>query len=91
MTTRLRGLLARILATAAGAALVVGGIFAVGSALRDDGRFRERCQFSIDEIECASPPGQPREEFLAEVHYYGQLPEKMDALDAGLPEKLRSA
>ncbi|MCE9532159.1 MAG: hypothetical protein K8T89_13705 [Planctomycetes bacterium] len=85
-----RTLLPRILLTAAIASLVVAGVLAVGSWLRD-GPARERSKFSISEVECDPPAGQTREAFLGQVHYYGQLPEKLSTLDADMPDRLRTA
>jgi len=87
----IRRLWARILLAAGAASLVIGGILAVGQYLRDDLRQSERYQVSIGEIDCDPPPGQNREEFLAEVHYYGQMPERFSALEPGISDKLSAA
>jgi hypothetical protein len=84
-------LLGRILLTGVVAALAVGGILALGHYLRDDLHSNERYQLTINEIECDPPPGQSRSEFIGEVHYYGRLPEKLNVLDADLPERLKTA
>ena len=88
---RLPGLIPRVLITAVTAALVVGGIVYFGSYLRDPPRVSLPHELSINQVECDPPPGLSREAFLTEVHYYGQLPEKLDARDANLPEKLKAA
>jgi hypothetical protein len=88
---RVRALSLKVVAAAAATAAIVGGILAAGHYLREDLSSRERYQLTVGEIECDTPPGTSREEFLDEVHYYGQLPEKLSALDADLPEKLTNA
>lgn len=88
---RHRRLLLRVLSTVAVAALIVGGLLATGRFLRDDLRTRERYQLSIHEIECELPTGENRKDFLTEVHYYGQLPEKLSTLDENLHQKLLEA
>ena len=82
-------LLARIVLTATGAAAVVAGLFVAADWLRDG--LRERRSLAISEIDCDPPQGQSREAFLSEVHYYGQLPERVNALDADLPARLKTA
>jgi hypothetical protein len=89
--SRYRGTLFRILATACGAALVIGGLFAAGRWLKEDVRSHERYRFSVRDIECNPPPEATREQFLNEVHYYGQLPETMNVLDDDLSPRLREA
>ncbi len=88
---RFPGPIPRVLITAAAAALVVGGIVYLGSYFRDPPRADPSHELSIIQVECEPPAGQTREAFLMEVHYYGQLPEKLDARDASLPEKLKAA
>ena len=84
----IRRLSLRVLLTAGAASLVVGGILVLGQYLRSDLRNRERYLISINEIDCDSPAGLGRAEFLAEVHYYGQMSERFSTLDPELPEKL---
>lgn len=84
-----RGALRRVLLTAAAAALVVGGVLGVGELLRDTPR--PGSTFAVADIDCDAPPGKTRPEFLGEVHYYGRLPEHLDALDGGMPARLREA
>src|SRR5271166_3203519 len=83
--------LPRIVVTVAAAAAVIGGIVALSARLRDDSRLRERHAFAIVDIHCEPPPGQTRERFLEEVQFYGQLPEKLNALDGDVPERLKAA
>jgi hypothetical protein len=84
-------LLPRVALTIAGAAAVIGGIIAAGAWLRNDARFREQHQFAIVEVECEPPPGQTRGKFLEDVQYYGQLPEKLNTLDADVADRLKAA
>jgi hypothetical protein len=83
--TAMRRVLATILATA----VALGGLIAVGLVVRDS--IRERYSFAIHDIECQPPPGLTREAFLNEVHYYGQLPERLNTLDADCVERLTRA
>ncbi len=80
-----------IVLTVAAAAAVIGGIVAISARLRDDSRLRERHAFAIVDIQCEPPPGQTRERFLEEVQFYGQLPEKLNALDGDVPDRLKAA
>jgi hypothetical protein len=91
VTSRHRGATFRILATLCGAALVIGAVLAAGRWLKDDVRGNERYRFSVRDIECDPPAGSSREQFLNEVHYYGQLPETMNVLDDDLSQRLRDA
>lgn len=88
---RYRGTLLRVLAAVCGAALVIAGIFAAGRWMKEDVRRDERYRFAVRDIECEPPPGTSREQFLGEVHYYGQLPETMNVLDDDLSPRLREA
>ena len=88
---RYRGTILRILAAVAAAAVVIGGIFAAGRWLKDDVRGNERYRFSVRDIDCNPPADSNREQFLSEVHYYGQLPEVMNVLDDDLSPRLREA
>ncbi len=81
--------LRRIALTTAGAAAVVIALFAIGDRLRDS--VRERHSLAVSEIDCDPPPNASREQFLGEVHYYGQLTERLNVLDADLPERLKTA
>lgn len=88
---RFRGTTLRVLATVMLAAAVLAGIFAAGRWLKDDVRGDDRYHFQVQNIECDPPAGLSREQFLSEVHYYGQLPERMNVLDADLSPRLREA
>jgi hypothetical protein len=81
----------QVVLTVTGAALVVGGVIAVGELLRDRSPPRPGSQFAVADIDCDPPPGKTRAEFLGEVHYYGRLPESLDAADPETPERLTAA
>jgi hypothetical protein len=81
--------LLRIVLTAGCAAAIVAGLFVVGDSLREG--LRERHVLAVHDIDCDPPAGRTRREFLDEVHYHGRLPEKLNALDADLPERIKTA
>jgi hypothetical protein len=86
-----RRVLPRIFLTVVGAALVVVGVIAIGEHLRDSSGAAPSSQLAVTDIECDPPRGKSRGEFLSEVHYYGRLPEKLNAADPDLPDRLRAA
>ena len=71
--------------------LVVGGVVAVGNAARDALGPNDRYLLPFAEIDCPTPPGQDRAEFLGEVQYTGQFPDRVNVLDPTLPERLKTA
>ena len=73
------------------AALVVGGVIAVGNAARDSLGPQDRYLLPFAEIDCPAPPGRDRAEFLAEVQYIGSFPDRVNVLDPTLPDRLRKA
>jgi len=79
----------RIVLTIALAAGVIAGLIGLGAWLRDG--LRDRHALTVSQIECEPPPGMARDVFLQEVHYYGRLPETLNALDADLPARLTEA
>lgn len=72
-------------------ALVVGGLVAVGNIARNSLGPHDRYLLPFTEIDCPSPPGQDRIEFLGEVQYNGQFPDAVNVLDPTLPDRLRTA
>jgi len=88
VTHRFRSLLTRIVLTAGAATLVILGILAVGEWLRPA---RSPSAFSIRAIDCEPPAGLNHDEFLEQVHYYGQLPEVLDTREKVLHDRLRTA
>ena len=73
------------------AALVVGGVVAVGNVARDALGPHDRYLLPFSEIECPSPPGQDRAEFLGEVQYNGAFPDELYVLDPTLSDRLKAA
>lgn len=72
-------------------ALAVGGVIAVGNAARDSLGPRDRYLVRFADIECPTPPGKDRAEFLGEVQYNGQFPDQVNILDPALADRLRDA
>lgn len=83
--------LAQIVFGLAVAALAVGGVVAVGNIARDALGPSDRYLLPFAEIDCPTPPGQDRAEFLGEVQYIGRFPDRVNVLDSTLPDKLRAA
>jgi hypothetical protein len=83
--------LAQVVLGLAVAALVVGGVVAVGNLARDSLGPHDRYLLPFGEIDCPAPPGQDRAEFLAEVQYNGSFPDRVNVLDPTLPDRLRVA
>jgi hypothetical protein len=73
------------------AAVVVGGVIAVGNAARDTLGPQDRYLVPFAEIDCPAPPGQDRAAFLGEVQYNGSFPDQVNVLDPALPDRLRKA
>lgn len=69
----------------------LGGLFALGHATRDGVRDLERYAVRFADIDCASPPGQARADFLSEVQYLAGLPDRLRILDGDLPRRLAAA
>jgi hypothetical protein len=75
----------------AAAALVVGGVVAVGNVARDSLGPHDRYLLPFNEIECPAPPGQDRARFLDEVQYNGAFPDQVYVLDPTLSDRLKAA
>src|SRR5262245_29149101 len=87
----MRAWLVQTVAPLAFAAFVVAGVVALGRAAHDDWRKHERYALTFDEVHCEPPPGLRREEFLREVQYEADLPDRLDRFDAALTLNLKSA
>jgi hypothetical protein len=74
-----------------GVGLVLAGIFALGQAARDHLRGLDRYTISFADIDCEPPPGEKREDFLGEVQYLADLPDRLRLLDEQLPARLAQA
>ena len=83
--------LAQVVLGLAAAALVVGGVLAVGNVARDRLGPHDRYLLAFSDIDCPAPPGRDRAEFLAEVQYIGPFPDRVNVLDPSLPDRLRAA
>jgi hypothetical protein len=75
----------------AAVAVAVGGVVAVGHVARDAIRPNDRYLLSFADIDCPTPPGQTKSEFLEEVQYNGKFPDRVNVLDPTLPDRLRAA
>ncbi|HLW63974.1 MAG TPA: hypothetical protein VKS79_01565 [Gemmataceae bacterium] len=87
----MRRWLVQIVLTLVVCALALGGVILLGQYLRRQLRDEPRYQFPVAEIECSSPPGLSRAEFLSEVQYLNGLPEQVSLLDDSLAERLTAA
>jgi len=72
-------------------AVVLLGLIALGKAARDQLRQHERYTITFGDIDCPAPPGVGRDDFLCEVQYLAQLPDRLPALDEGTPARLAAA
>lgn len=77
--------------TVIAAGCLLGAVLIAGQLARLSLRTAERYQLPFSAIECPAPLGLDREAFLAEVRYYGRLPDRIPLIDDNLPELLRSA
>jgi len=83
--------LAQVLLGLTCAGLAVAGVTAVGNIARESLGPEDRYLVPFFEIECPKPPNQDPLEFMGEVQYSGQFPDKVNVLDHSLPERLRTA
>jgi hypothetical protein len=85
-----KGLLRAAVALLFAAAFLTGVVLLTGWA-RD--RLGEHDRFLADfaDIQCGPPPGQSREDFLGEVQYLGEFPDRISLLDPRLPQRLAGA
>ena len=84
----IRRVAGRITLALTGATLLVGAIVQLGTVAQESLASESRYNLTVPEIECNPPAGQERSRFLAEVHYYGQLPERLSLLDPDLQPRL---
>jgi hypothetical protein len=76
------------LALAGGA---VAGLAWVGEQAGLSVAGRDRYAVKVADISCDSPPGTDRATFLTEVRYLGDLPETVQTVDPGTPDRLTAA
>jgi hypothetical protein len=69
--------------------LVLGGVIWLGQWTREQLRDQERFQVAFPDIDCQPPPGVARSDFLDEVLYYADGPERFSILEEGLADKLK--
>jgi hypothetical protein len=74
-----------------GVAMVLATLVALGQRARDHLRSDERYQLPFTAIDCGPPPGLDRLEFLAEVQYLANFPDKLSLLEDNLNEQLANA
>jgi hypothetical protein len=70
--------------------LLLGGVAFLGRWALDALRQRG-ASLAFAQIECVPPEGTSREQFLGEVQYLANLPDKLDLYEAGLPARLAAA
>jgi hypothetical protein len=73
------------------AALALGGVLRLGRAAHEGLRGADRYRLSFADIDCPTPPGLGRADFLTEVQYLAGWPDRFAGLDADLPARLRDA
>jgi hypothetical protein len=71
--------------------LVFAGLISLGFWLRQQVRPLHAYSLRFDRIDCPDPPGQNHQEFLGEVRYLGELPEKLAILDENTVLRVASA
>jgi hypothetical protein len=75
--------------TCAGLALV--GLAALGRLAVERLRGEDRYTVAFADLDCVPPDGLTREEFLDEVQYLAEQPDRLGLLDDGLAERLAAA
>src|SRR5947209_5726907 len=70
---------------------VVGGVIWVGRWGLGQVRDQDRYLAALHDVECDVPEGMQKRDFLDEVQYHSQLPDRLNVLDDELPARLRKA
>jgi hypothetical protein len=73
------------------AVLLILGLWAIHAATSARVRDQDKYQIALADIDCPSPPGQSRDDFLSEIQYLADLPPRLSVLDSGLAGKLAEA
>jgi hypothetical protein len=81
----------RIWVVTVGAGLLLLGVVVAGKLTRDAVCNWDRYNIAFAAIDCTSPPGQDRLDFLAEVQYLAGMPNRLSVLDAGLASRIADA
>jgi hypothetical protein len=70
---------------------VLGALIASGRIFRDRLKDGDQYQFPFAEISCESPPGLAPNQFLGEVQYLGDFPDRVPLLETALPQRFQEA
>ncbi len=70
---------------------LLAGLILLGRWGLEQLRPSERYLLPLADLQCTPPPGLTRADFLDEVRYYANLPERLPLLDEDLPARLRAA
>lgn len=74
-----------------GVALFMGCVVWAGLEASAQLRDHDRYMIRISDIECKPPPGAEREEFISEVRYLANLPDRVASLEEGLAARVAEA
>jgi hypothetical protein len=85
------GKIPHLLLLGLGPGLLLGAVLATGQYTRTHIRGWDRYQIRFADIDCVPPPGQSREEFLAEVQYAAGMPDRIAVLDDHVGPALAAA
>jgi hypothetical protein len=87
----MRGRLLQALAPIVAGLLLLLGVVAAGRWAR--GRLQQQDSFSVAfaDIDCVPPEGLSREDFLGEVQFLADYPDRLPLLDPSLPDRLARA
>jgi hypothetical protein len=89
--TFLRGWVVAGLTLVAALGLFLVGVLLVGRLTREQIRDSGRYTTPFTEVACPAPPTGSRAEFLAEVQYLADLPDRLNVLDDDLARRLAAA
>src|SRR5205823_3327632 len=87
---RLRRWLLQFLAAVLGCGLLVAGMAWLVPVVREMIQGGERHQAAFADIECNPPSPLTRGEFLDDVQFYSELPDRFSVLEPGLESKLQA-
>ncbi len=82
---------AHVVAGLIGGGLLLLGMAGVGKLTKDEMRERERHSLPFSAIECTPPPGLERTDFLDQVQYLSDRPDRISLLDEHLAADLADA
>jgi hypothetical protein len=68
--------------------MALAGVVTLGRGALDQLRPHPRYQVAFRDIECTPPPGMSRQDFLDEVQYLAQCPDRLALLDEELSQHL---